>query len=112
MKRIFVTLAVLAMVCGTADAQSFLEKLGEKAKKAAEENISGKVEKGVNDVLDGKLLKNKKKDKKDDAAEKEEAAKPAEAPKPEPKKQVQTGYAKTDFVPGDEIFFDDPVEGE
>ena len=28
------------------------------------------------------------------------------------KPQVQTGYAKSDFVPGDEIFFDDPVEGE
>ena len=25
---------------------------------------------------------------------------------------MQTGYAKSDFVPGDEIFFDDPVEGE
>ena len=30
----------------------------------------------------------------------------------QPKKQVETSYAKTDFVPGDEIFFDDPVEGE
>lgn len=35
----------------------------------------------------------------------------AEAPA-KPKKQVETSYAKTDFVPGDEIFFDDPVEGE
>ena len=34
------------------------------------------------------------------------------APAPKPKKQVETSYAKTDFVPGDEIFFDDPVEGE
>ncbi|MCR5351923.1 MAG: OmpA family protein [Bacteroidales bacterium] len=29
-----------------------------------------------------------------------------------PKKQVTTAYAKSDFVPGDEIFFEDPVEGE
>ena len=33
------------------------------------------------------------------------AATPAAVP-------AQTGYAKTDFVPGDEIFFDDPVENE
>ena len=39
--------------------------------------------------------------------------KPAEKPASKPAKpQVQAGYAKSDFVPGDEIFFDDPVEGE
>ena len=148
MKKLMLSVAVLAMVCGTADAQSFLKKLGEKAKEAAEQNIGNKVEQGVNNVLDGKL--GKKKDKKadekkaaesaepevqatkaaawtceecgkagntgkfcDDCGAKQpgaEAAKPAVA-KPAPKK-VETGYAKTDFVPGDEIFFDDPVEGE
>ena len=41
------------------------------------------------------------------------AKKPGEGAAAAPaKKQAQTGYAKTDFVPGDEIFFDDPVEGE
>ena len=35
----------------------------------------------------------------------------AEAPA-KPKKQVETSYAKTDFVPGDEIFFEDTFENE
>ena len=40
------------------------------------------------------------------------AKKPGEGAAAPAKKQAQIGYAKTDFVPGDEIFFDDPVEGE
>ena len=40
------------------------------------------------------------------------AKKPGEGAVAPAKKQAQIGYAKTDFVPGDEIFFDDPVEGE
>ena len=34
------------------------------------------------------------------------------APAPKPKKQVETAYAKSDFVPGDEIFFEDTFENE
>ena len=30
----------------------------------------------------------------------------------QPKKQVETSYAKTDYVPGDEIFFEDIFENE
>ena len=42
------------------------------------------------------------------------AKKPVEGATAEvvPQKQVQTAYAKTDFVPGDEIIFDDPMDGE
>ena len=67
MKKLLLSIAVLAMVGGTASAQNFLEKMKERAKNAAEQNISNKVEKGVNDLLDGK--KNKK-----DNKEKEEKA--------------------------------------
>ena len=176
MKKLFTTIAVLAIVCSTANAQSFLDRLKDRAKEAAEQNISNKVEKGVNDLLDGNFGKKKdKKDKKADESAKQEAsgtwtceecgktgntgkfcadcgakkpgaseapaAKPAAsaawtceecgktgntgnfcddcgAKKPgaegaaAPKKQVTSEYAKTDFVPGDEIFFEDPVEGE
>lgn len=177
MKKLLLSVAVLAMVCGTADAQSFLERLGEKAKNAAEQNLGQKVEKGVNDVLDGKVGKKNKKNKEkgkeaseaasataawtceecgktdntgkfcdDCGAPKlgaQAAAKPtqpaadaawtcpecgktgntgkfctdcgaknpgAEAPKP--KKQTASEYAKSDFVPGDEIFFEDTFENE
>ena len=151
MKKLLVTLAVLVMVCGTADAQGFLQRLGEKAMNAAENNLGEKVEKGVNNALDGKMKKDKKnkKGKKseeesveesapaaktavwtceecgktgntgkfcDDCGAKKpgaEAAKPAaEAAKPAPAKQVSTNYAKCDFVPGDEIFFEDDFAGE
>ena len=139
MKKLFTTIAVLAIVCSTANAQSFLDRLKDRAKEAAEQNISNKVEKGVNDLLDGNFGKKKdKKDKKADESAKQEASgtwtceecgktgntgnfcddcgakKPSgeAAPAPKPKKQVETAYAKSDFVPGDEIFFDDPVEGE
>ena len=134
MKKLLLSVAVLAMVCGTADAQSFLERLGEKAKNAAEQNLGQKVEKGVNDVLDGKVgKKNKEKGEESSAAASATAAwtceecgktgntgqfctdcgakKPgAEAPKP--KKQTASEYAKSDFVPGDEIFFEDTFENE
>ena len=154
MKKLMLSVAVLAMVCGTADAQSFLKKLGEKAKEAAEQNIGSKVEQGVNDILDGKI--GKKKDKKADAKKVEEAVSSEEAPstaawtceecgktgntgkfcddcgakkpgtsgqagsdvKPgpdrasQPKKQTATAYAKSDFVPGDELIFEDTFENE
>ena len=177
MKKLLLSFAVLAMVCGTADAQSFLERLGEKAKNAAEQNLGQKVEKGVNDVLDGKVGKKNKKNKEkgEEASEAasataawtceecgktgntgkfcddcgapkpgaQAAAKPAQpaadaawtcpecgktgntgkfctdcgakkpgAEAPKPKKQVSSEYAKSDFVPGDEIFFEDTFENE
>ena len=59
MKKLLLSVAVLAMVCGTADAQSLLQRLGDKAKEAAEKNLGEKIEKGVNNALDGKSKKNK-----------------------------------------------------
>ena len=177
MKKLLLSFAVLALVCGTADAQSFLERLGEKAKNAAEQNLGQKVEKGVNDVLDGKVGKKNKKNKEkgEEASEAasataawtceecgktgntgkfcddcgapkpgaQAAAKPAQpaadaawtcpecgktgntgkfctdcgakkpgAEAPKPKKQTASEYAKSDFVPGDEIFFEDNFENE
>ena len=42
----------------------------------------------------------------------EERPAPKAAPKPAPKKQTSSNYAKSDFVPGDEIFFEDTFENE
>lgn len=109
MKKLIVSFSLLCLLCGTAGAQGFLKNLGQRAKNAAEQNIGDKVEKGVNDVLNGKVGKK-------DNTEEASASKPnTETPAPDAapaKPQVQTGYAKTDFVPGDEIFFEDLVEGE
>ena len=58
MKKIVLLLAALALVCASASAQNILESLGRRAKNAVENNIGRKVEKGVNDVLDGKVGNN------------------------------------------------------
>lgn len=100
---------MLSILCSSAKAQSFLERLGERAKNAAEQNIGQKVEKGVNDVLDGKIGKIGKKGKTE--AEAPKPATPAAEPAAQ-KKPVSTAYAKSDFVPGDEIFFEDDFAGE
>ena len=142
MRRILVfIISALLVSCFDANGQSLLKRLGQRAKNAVENKLGEKVEQGVNDALDGKIGKKKKKDKADkqtadpvsqDAVaastwtceecgktgnagkfcEECGAKKPgAEAPA-QPKKQVETSYAKTDFVPGDEIFFEDTFENE
>ena len=150
MRRILVfIISALLASCYAANAQSFLDRLKDRAKDAVEENIGNKVEKGVNDLLDGNF--GKKKDKKE-KPEKKKADIPAEqqaqeageavaastwtceecgktgnagkfceecgAKKPgaeapaKPKKQTESAYAKSDFVPGDEIIFDDDFSNE
>ena len=141
MKKIIFSLALLALVSGSADAQGFLKNLGQRAKNAAQQNIGQKVENGVNDILDGKVGKKNKTEEGEAAqpqaqpqaqpAQKADAAwtcpecghegntgkfcaecgakKPGEGA---PKKQVESAYAKSDFVPGDEIFFEDTFENE
>ena len=118
MKRLIVILSVLLLAAGSANAQSILRNIGERAKKAVEEKVGEKVEQAVGSAIDKATSK---KDKKGEAAKEEsaapEVAAPVEAAEPAPAaapqaKSVETGYAKSDFVPGDEIFFDDPVENE
>ena len=94
MKKVSLLFVCFALACTGADAQSLLERLGERAKNAAENNVGNKVEQGVNDLLNGKL--GKKKDKKNQKQE----------------TPAQTAYAKSDFVPGDEVIYDDPMDDE
>ena len=120
MKRIVLLLTALLLVCGGASAQNnVLNRLKQRAKNAAEQNIGNKVEKGVNDLLDGKLGKNKDKDKaqnkKNEAEYDDENDSTQEnAPKTGKQKKLspEMAYAKSDFVPGDVIIFDDPMDGE
>ena len=55
MKRITLLLTAIVLACASADAQSLLERLGQHAKNAAENNVGNKVEQGVNELLNGKL---------------------------------------------------------
>ena len=72
MKKLIVSFSLLCLLCGTAGAQGFLKNLGQRAKNAVEQNVGQKVEKGVNDVLDGNVSKKDKKDKKADEADEQE----------------------------------------
>jgi outer membrane protein OmpA-like peptidoglycan-associated protein len=107
MKKYILSAAVLAFLfSGTASAQGILGRLGERAKQAVENNIGNKIEKGVNDLLDGK--KKDKDSKKNEAGDqefdeetvKEEAIDFAEI------------KAKSDFVRGGTVFFSDDLSGE
>ena len=60
MKKIILLITAIALACAPVSAQSLLERLGQRAKNAAEQNIGNKVEKGVNDILNGNVGKGKK----------------------------------------------------
>ncbi len=139
MKRIALLLTAIALSCTSANAQSLLERLGQRAKNAAENNVGNKVEQGVNDLLNGKL--GKKKDKKQENARSEQTAtadgtwtcpnpecghagntgkfceecgtkKPEGADPFSAKQGVQISWNNYDFVSGDEIIFEDTMEDE
>ena len=102
MKKYILTMAVLALVCGTASAQGILGRLGERAKQAVENNIGNKIEQGINNALDGK-----KKDRNASSSDQEEdAAAPAE------KVDFAEIQAKSDFKRGANVFFEDDLNGE
>ena len=102
MKKYILTMAVLALVCGTASAQGILGRLGERAKQAVENNIGNKIEQGINNALDGK-----KKDRNASSSDQEEdAAAPAE------KVDFAEIQAKCDFKRGANVFFEDDLNGE
>jgi outer membrane protein OmpA-like peptidoglycan-associated protein len=121
MKKIVFLMTALLLVCSGAYAQNdVLNRLKNRAKNAAEQNIGRKVEKGVNDILDGKLGKNKnEKNEKNNQQQgrevvQEETVVPDEtaAPQKEVKKGAQMKWNNYDFVAGDEIIFEDTMEEE
>ena len=138
MKRIVVLVGLLLFIGGTADAQSFLQRLGERAKDVAGQTL----QKGVNGVLGG-IVGNNDSNAADSAEQSAEPAPAASngwtcpgcgktgnngkfceecgAKKPDSEagasnvaapKPTESAYAKSDFVPGDEIIFDDDLAGE
>ena len=129
MKRLVMMVLVLVAVGGTTEvnAQSFLKKLGKKvenaAKNAIERNAERKTENIVDDVFDGKYTKksNKKSNKKSkntsdeeeyyEEESSEESTSSGKSKKSTPK-SLEATYAKSDFVPGDEIIFEDNLANE
>ena len=105
MKKLVILLTVLLVAGTTADAQLLdgLNRLKDRAKDAVERNIGDKVEKEVNDILDGK-----KKDKKQQSDVEEEAEEAVE----EVKEADPETTTSSDFKRGEIILFEDDVTAE
>ena len=109
MKKFIIILIALLMTGISADAQ-LLDRLKDRAKDAVERNLGDKVEKGVNDLLDGK-----KKDKKNKNTSNNQEVEDAEEAEVEPaneKVDFAQIQAKSDFKRGGTVFFSDDVKGE
>ena len=135
MKRTLIMMLVLASIGGTTEAysQGFLKRLGKTvenaAKNAVERNVERATERAVDNAFDktGEVVNdavtgNGNGNGNDNATQPQQAAPaaPVEAPvaataevatAPEPVSLEMT-YAKSDFVAGDEIIFEDLLTGE
>lgn len=126
MKKTYL-LTLVAILCYNADvnAQGWLRQLSERAvdaaQSAAERKVLDKVERDVENAIDAAINgtsddddaeepSTQKKSKSKNESYDEEDDAPASSNKAA--KNVEANYVKSDFVPGDEVFFDDPMEGE
>ncbi len=100
MKKIVMLVMALTLASSLASAQSILERLRQKGREVIENAVTG----GANQ---------QEAQAEEPAEEVQEAPEqPQPAAQAAPKKQVESAYAKSDFVPGDEIFFEDTFEQE
>jgi outer membrane protein OmpA-like peptidoglycan-associated protein len=109
-------LAMLSTV--DAGAQGFLKKLGKTVENAAKRTMERKAEekteeavsKAVDKVTDPENFKGKGNEAEDDGESSDETSVQGAAKKGT--KSAEMAYAKFDFVPGDEIMFEDNLVGE
>ena len=139
MKRLVMILLALVAIGGATEinAQSWLEQLGQRAKERAKENIERKVEQKTDDLIDGIFNKaedatkgkgRKKRGAGEDTPAETQPAAVQQATTPERDgvinndsvaqsgqqkgQSLEMTYAKSDFVAGDEIIFEDLLVGE
>ena len=116
---------LLILMCGlwltTPMNAQFLNRLIDSAKKSAEDaveqQVNKKVEEGINKAFNPEVP-----EKEQQEQQQQEEAEPqqhavqrqpqAHAPTPASTKTLESAYAKSDFVPGDEIMFEDDLVGE
>ena len=126
MKKLVFILSVLFLMIGAADVQAqWLKKVGQKAVERAKERAKNKVERKVDDAVDktvdgafdgaedavkGKDKKEKTNDSTEDADGK--VATQEGGQQQQKGQSLEMTYAKSDFVPGDEIIFEDNMEDE
>ena len=123
MKRLVMLLMMLVAMGGTAEvsAQGFLKKLGKKVEEVAKRKIEQKVErtaeKTMDAVLEGDLPTSDNNDDDsrgnnniaDDSYDNGDATAQVQ---PQKGQSLEMTYAKSDFVAGDEIIFEDLLTGE
>lgn len=116
---------LLILMCGlwltTPMNAQFLNRLIDAAKKSAEDAIEQQVNKKVEEGID-KAFNPEVPEKEQQEQQQQEEAEPqqqavqrqpqAQAPTPASTKTLESTYAKSDFVPGDEIMFEDDLVGE
>ena len=121
MKKLVMMLMVLVAMGSTTEvsAQSFLKKLGKKIEETAKRKVENKVErtteKAMDAVLDGKGTSNNNgnNNNADEVYDNGNGDATAQSGKQEQTSQsIEMTYAKSDFVPGDEIFFEDDLANE
>lgn len=116
---------LLILMCGlwltTPMNAQFFNRLIDAAKKSAEDAIEQQVNKKVEEGID-KAFNPEVPEKEQQEQQQQEEAEPqqqavqrqpqAQAPTPASTKTLESAYAKSDFVPGDEIMFEDDLVGE
>lgn len=126
MKKLVFILSVLFLMIGVADVQAqWLKKVGQKAVERAKDRAKNKVERKVDDAVDKTVdgafdgaedaVKGEgKKEKTTDSAEDADGQVATQDGGQQQKKgqSLEMTYAKSDFVPGDEIIFEDNLVGE
>ena len=111
MKKNLILLAVFMMAAPFVSGQNILKNIGERARRTVEEKVGEKVENAVGNAVD-KALKNKK-EKGRDAQQNNPEENPIENRKAGTGKTgAQISWNNYDFVSGDEIIFEDTMEGE
>ena len=117
MKKLVMMLMVLVAMGSTTEvsAQSFLKKLGKKIEETAKRKVENKVErtteKAMDAVLDGKGTSNNNNGNNNADAVYDNGDATAQT-QPQKGQSLDMTYAKSDFVQGDEIFFEDKKSNE
>ncbi len=128
MKRLVMMVLVLVAVGGTTEvsAQSWLDQLGKKVKEKAKDKVEQKILQKTDQVIEKAFDKTEKAVKGNGG---NQTGVPQEAAPQQPVQQapavqevpaevaqapvsLEMTYAKSDFVAGDEIIFDDPMDNE
>lgn len=103
-------------------AQSWLEKMGNRVKEKAVEKVENRIENKSEEAIDKGLdkteeavKKSAKKGKKETSTQKNSEANNEEMEASSPKatqQRTDVSYTKYDFIPGNEVIFEDDLKGE